>query len=294
MLTSDAIRRWAVPCGTWALGTVFITAAGLKALDLGPFVEQVGRYRLMPSSLESPVAVLLILLEAALGVGCLCGFHLTRVLRAMVVLLSAFLAATVLRWDALRDTGCNCFGPNLAGGPASVVLHTTLLIAIAGGLIALSRKTGGHTRPRWLRLGAGTVAMFFIMFAAQPFVAGSSPLAPPPAGDQVRIFMSATCPKCLDYSSKVQELSDSKGSVAVRVFIGASYEGQIRDYLKRGNLKVEYTAMTFSQLSRETTLVPRVQVLRAGKVVRVWDGVVPSQEEVKQALTTAPGRFDNP
>lgn len=294
MPTSEAIKRWVLLCGTWALGTMFITAAGLKALNMASFVSQIGRYRLLPHSLETPAAVLLILSESVLGIACLCGFHPMKALRAVIALLCLFLAATLLRWQALRDTDCNCFGPGLTTGPASVILHTILLIAIAGVLIMLARRTGVPTARRWLRVGAGTVAALFIMFVAQPFVAGSPSPVPPAAGDQVRIFLSATCGKCLSYSSKVQALSESRDVAAVRVFIGASYEQQVKDYLQNGNLQLEYTAMTFSQLARETTHVPRVQLLRAGKVLHDWDGEVPTVEEVKRALKTAPDSDTGP
>jgi hypothetical protein len=287
MHLSESARRRILLGGTWILGTIFITAAGLKALDIDLFTQQIARYQLIPSSLQQPLSIALILVEAALGLACLVGFHPAKVLWGMISLLIIFLVATIGRWDLLQGTNCGCFGPIMSGGPGSVVLHTVVLMSLAGVFLALLRKVTVPHSFRWLRVTAGTFAMFFIMFAAQSFSTGSSLSQAAPTGDQVRIFLSATCEKCLKEASKVRDLSDSDEVPPVHLFIGAAYEKQIDEYFKKGNLQVDYTPMTFSQLSRETVRVPKVQVFHAGKIVREWEGDMPSINEVKETLAAA-------
>lgn len=289
MRLSNSAARWVLLCGSWILGTVFLAAAGLKAIDIGPFVQQISRYQLLPQSFEFPAAVSLILIEAALGLACLVGFRQTKVLWGMTALLALFLVATALRWNALQGTDCSCFGPIVTGGPGSVVLHGALFIALALALIAILRRGVASPPFRALKVVTGVFAMLFLMFFARPISADPELARGAPAGDQVRIFLSATCATCLKDAAKVQGLSDSEEVPPVRVFIGAAYEQQIEDYFRNGNIRVQYTPMTFSQLARETPRVPKVQLFHAGKMVREWDGSVPSVDEIKGVLASAPG-----
>ena len=283
---SQAAKQWAVFGGTWFLGIVFMAAAFLKALDLNAFTQQIGRYQLLPASVELPFAIGLIVVEGIVGVAGLVSFRLRTALWVMIALLALFLGATLFRWGLLHDTNCNCFGPVIVGGPRAVILHTTLLIALAAGLLALMRKTIITSSFRGGRIAAGVLAMFLLIFVAQPFsqnTLSQNELT----GDQTRIFLSAICEKCKKEADKVRALANSSDVPPVRVFIGASFDYQIADYFKEANLQVPYTPMTFSQLSRETPRVPKVQVLRGGNLVKEWEGDVPGLDEVKRALSTA-------
>lgn len=293
MRLSNSAARWVLLFGTWILGTVFLAAAGLKAIDLGPLIQQIARYQLLPQSFEYPAAVALVATEAALGLACLVGFRPTKVLWGMTALLAIFVVVTLVRWNALQGTDCSCFGPIVTGGPGSVVLHGALFGALALALIAIIRKGGVAPPFRGLRIVSGVFAMLLLMFFARPLAADPELARGVPAEDQVRIFLSATCATCLKDADKVQGLSDSGEVPPVRVFIGAAYEQQIEDYFRSGNIRVKYTPMTYSQLARETPRVPKVQLFRAGKMLREWDGSVPSVEEIKGVLASAGRQADD-
>ena len=286
MPLSQSAKQWTVFGGTWLLGIIFLAAAFLKTLDLNAFTQQIARYQLLPAGLELPGAVGLIVMEGVVGLACLMSFRLRTALWLMIFLLALFLGATLFRWSLLQETDCNCFGPVIVGGPGAVVLHTIALGAIAAGLLVLMKKTLFTSSFRKGRIAAGVFAMFLLIFVAKPF-SHDALSQNEPVGDQTRIFLSAVCEKCKKESDKVRALADSADVPPVRIFIGASYDYQIDEYFKEVNLQVPYTPMTFSQLSRETPRVPKVQVFRAGSVVKEWEGDIPGLEEVRLALSTA-------
>jgi thiol-disulfide isomerase/thioredoxin len=284
--------KWILFVGTWLMGIVFTAAAFLKALDFNSFVQQISRYQLVTANLELPLGVALITLESVLGLACLLNFRPRIALWGMIVLLALFLTATLFRWTLLQDTNCNCFGSLVTGGPRAVVLHTAVFISLAAILIALMRKTVVPTSSRGLRVVAGVFAMFLLIFAAQPTLQ-SSILSEDIAGDQTRIFLSATCEKCQKEADKVRLLANTTDIPQVHVFIGAAYQSEIDDYFKKVNLQLKYTPLTFSQLSRETQHVPKVQIFRDGKLVKEWEGEVPGLDEVRRVLLTGPQGVGN-
>lgn len=279
--------KWILFVGTWLLGIVFMAAAFLKALDFNAFVQQISRYQLVTANLELPLGVALIALESVLGLACLLSFRPRIALWGIIALLTPFLAATLFRWTLLQGTNCNCFGPLVTGGPRAVVLHTAVFISLAAILIALMQKAVVPTSSRGLRVGGGVLAMFLLVFAAQPTLQ-SSTLAPDAAGDQTRIFLSATCEKCQKEAEKVRHLANTTDIPQVHVFIAAAYQSEIDDYFKKTSLQLKYTPLTFSQLSRETQHVPKVQIFRGGKLVKEWQGDVPGLDEVRRVLMTGP------
>jgi Methylamine utilisation protein MauE len=284
---SQTVKQWTIFAVTWGLGIVFMAAAFLKALDVNAFTQQIARYQLLPANLELPFAIALIVVEGIVGIACLVSFRLLAALALMIALLTLFLGATLYRWSLLQDTNCNCFGPVVTGGPRAVILHTTVLIALAAVVLAVMKKTVLTSSFRAGRIAAGVFAMFLLIFVAQPFFRNNALFQNALAGDQTRIFLSAICEKCKQEAGKVRALANSTDVPPVRVFIGASFDYQINDYFKEVNLQVPYTPMTFPQLARETPHVPKVQIFRAGSLVKEWDGDVPGPDEVRQALSTA-------
>lgn len=285
MRMHDSTRGRIIQSGTWLLGLLFVVAAGLKALEFGAFVQQIGRYNLIPQSLNTSAGVGIILAEAALGTCCMVGFQAGKALWGMCALLALFIAATAARWGSLAGANCGCFGSVSAGGPGAVLLHGSVLLAIAGGLALLGRGTAGQTSFRGFRGATGIMAAVLIMFAVQPS-ATSVPGAEPRA-EELRVFMSATCGKCMGEAGKVKELGGDPAVLPVRVFIGADFKSQVEEFFKKAGVELEYTPLTFPQLAREAHQVPSVQLFHGGKLLHEWVGRVPSPQEVKELL--APG-----
>jgi hypothetical protein len=283
MQISESSKGRLLQVGTWLLGLVFVVAAGLKALDIGAFLQQINRYQLIPPDLTSATGITLILVEAILGICCLAGFQARKVLYGMIILLMLFFVATALRWSLLKGTNCGCFGSISTGGPGMVLLHGLLLISLASGAVAMIGKPARPLPFRWFRAMSGFIAAFLIIFIAQP--ASTSPSQIAPKEDQLRVFMSATCSKCISEVGMVQKLAGSSEVPPVELFIGADYQQQITDFFRKGNAELKYIPLTYPQLGRVTDQVPKVQLFHAGKVLKEWIGHVPSQEEIREALT---------
>lgn len=282
MQISESSKSQLLQVGTWLLGVIFVAAAALKALDIGTFLQQIKRYQLIPPDLTSVTGITLILIEAILGICCLAGFQARKALYGMIILLMLFFAATALRWSLLKGTNCGCFGSISTGGPGMVLLHALLLLSLTGGAVAMIGKPARPLPFRWFRAISGFIVGFLIIFVAQS--ASTPPSQISPKEDQLRVFMSATCSKCISEVSMVQKLADSSEVPPVELFVGADYQQQITDFFRKGNAELRYTSLTHPQLGRETDQVPKVQLFHAGKVLKEWIGHVPSQEEIREVL----------
>ncbi len=285
MVLPSRSKAWLFNLALWCVGVVFLAAALLKAIDVESFTQQLARYDLLPPTFLSAAAFSIIIAELVLGGCCLVGYAIRSALWGIILMLSLFVISTVWRWSALQGTDCNCFGTLFAGGPQAVLWHNAVLIPLTG-LLLLIRRGGVHPAPfRWLRTSAGLIAVFALMFFAQPIAERSSALTIGEGEDQLRVLLSATCQSCAHSAAQVQELVSHIQSPAVRLFIGAQYEDQINDFLKNNQLDAAYTPLTFSQLAREVEQVPTVRLIQGGQVIKEWTAQVPSVEEVKQALS---------
>jgi hypothetical protein len=104
-----------------------------KALDLPGFVLVLAEYRLVPSALLVPGAILLVLVEASIAIGLLLPPLRRRAALAMAALAAIYgiaLTMTLLRGIALMN--CGCFGVFLAR-PLTVFspLEDLLLVLLA-------------------------------------------------------------------------------------------------------------------------------------------------------------------
>lgn len=287
MRVTEPTRSKIVGLGTWLLGLLFIAAASLKALEFNAFVQQIERYQIVPTSMAATAAGCLIVAEALLGAFCVAGFQLGKALRGMIALLAIFVVATLVRWGSLVGTNCGCFGSVATGGPGSVLLHGLVLITFAVALILLIGRGTGATPYRGFRMASGIVAAVIITFVAQPPATSLAKVQP--GESVVRVFMSATCPKCRSEVGLVRELAQGQSSAPVRLFIGAETKEQIQDFVNAAGDGLEYTPLTFPQLSRETGHVPTVQFFRDGKLFKEWVGHVPTAEEFGEALSVDAG-----
>jgi uncharacterized membrane protein YphA (DoxX/SURF4 family) len=269
---------------TWLLGMTFLTAATLKALVLPAFSAQVARYRLLPPDFSDSTAIALLLIEAVLGTFMVLGLFARQVAWAMLLLLGLFVGATLLRWTSLEGTACNCFGSLSGGGPSSILVQDALLACVVLLALAASRSQGGQPqRRRWLRLTTGAAAVTAAAFFARP-TASVNALEGPSAGDQIRVFLSASCKHCKESLGKVAELSREPRLPSVKIYIGADNDQQIAEFLSGIRPALVYAPLTFHQLGGLVSLVPTVQIVSGGKVRDEWSARVPSISEVNVAV----------
>nr|WP_055501741.1 MauE/DoxX family redox-associated membrane protein [Nonomuraea pusilla] len=118
-----------------ALIAVLLPAAATKARDLRRFASDIAGYRLLPTRLTTPAALLLI--AAELAASALLTLPATRRTGALLagLLFAAFLTAmATVSYRGLR-TACGCFGGSDAVGPRTL-LRTGLLLALAAAATA--------------------------------------------------------------------------------------------------------------------------------------------------------------
>ena len=117
---------------------VWLFAGATKLGDLEHFRAQVHAYKLLPGSLEAPVAYALPFVEVGLGLYLAAGLLVRGAAAVSVVLMIVFIAAMAQAWARGLSLDCGCFG-SLA--KQKVGLGTILRDAALGlpGLIMLIR-----------------------------------------------------------------------------------------------------------------------------------------------------------
>lgn len=92
------------------LGVIFIWAAIAKAMDVPTFIEEIGKYRVLPETLGPAFAIGLIGVESAAAIMLLAGIRIQIAAGAMAVLLIAFIIALSQALLRRLDLTCGCFG----------------------------------------------------------------------------------------------------------------------------------------------------------------------------------------
>ena len=122
--------------GRLVVGTIFLYAGTIKALDVAGFAGQVAAYRLLPYAYNYLVAAALPYLEILCGLLLLLNLLVRPVLLVLGVLNIAFIAA--LGSVLLRgfEIDCGCFDPTggSATGPTAALLRDLVIM----GLVVLT------------------------------------------------------------------------------------------------------------------------------------------------------------
>ncbi len=263
--------------GAWLAGVFFLGTAALKGLDLSAFSEQIQRYEILPAKWSFSAALLLVVLEALLGLLCIQGRLAKPALTAMMTLLVLFSGATALRWEQLQGTDCGCFGTALSGGPESVFWHNALLLALLVPLTVLHPGRPGK-RPWRMRSAAGLAAVIPLLALVAAF---STAQVRPSASIEAQVFLSATCKTCQEKLGRVRALSADYRATPLRIFIGASKQAEIEEFLAP-TPTLDFVPLTQSQLAREVEQVPTVRLVNHGGIVRTWVGDVPAALELRE------------
>ena len=111
---------------------------------------------------------------------------------------------------------------------------------------------------------------------AQP--AGASPSAV-----QVHIFLSASCPHCLENAPRVRSLAEGTEIAPTTVFIGANSQAEIEAFFRRAGVAFRYVPLTMSQLGARAPTVPRTELVAGDQVVAEWREAIPELAEIRAA-----------
>lgn len=154
------------------VGGVYLSAALVKGLDPGLFVEQIRGYRVLPSGWAPAAAAALVALEGWLGVLLIAGIWRRPVALLGAALMATFMAATAWAWAHGNASSCGCFGRLAERGPMGVILEDGLFLILL--LLAFRFDRSGDV-PRW-RLASGLAGG--VLLSLLPWVGPALPVDP--------------------------------------------------------------------------------------------------------------------
>jgi putative oxidoreductase len=132
------------------LGAIFIVAGASKVGHAAEFAAQIAAFRILPTAVIAPMALVLPFFELLLGAYLIIGLFTRGAAWVAVLLLTAFdlaIASAVVRGMTVN---CGCFGPTDTTvttwgevGRDAVFIVMALIVALwAPGMLALDRRTG--------------------------------------------------------------------------------------------------------------------------------------------------------
>lgn len=158
---------WLGAAAAVLLGLVLLYSAWGKALDPRGIGELYARKGLFPASIATPAIVLVVAIEAGLGLALVANLRRVPVLLLAGVMMTLFFGLTM--WEYLfpsKDAAaCGCFGNLVARTPAVAAITDGIFVLLA--LLSWLGRPGGRTRAAlWLVPAAGLAAGLALSLAA--------------------------------------------------------------------------------------------------------------------------------
>ena len=126
----------------WLVGSVFICAGVLKALDPAQFARDVDNYRVLPYVASGALGVYLPWLEIVAGGALAFGIWRGGATLVLGIMLVVFLGALSSAWARGLDITCGCFGraSKQANYPLALAVDLALLIALYVSSLSFRKK----------------------------------------------------------------------------------------------------------------------------------------------------------
>ncbi len=298
----ESRARWALRlAGRLAgrlLGAILLAAGLLKATAPQVFAQEILDYGIITSPvLTGMLAYALVILECGLGAALLANLRPRISLAITTGLLLVFLGAITWAWTTGATENCGCFGP-WKRTPAQAFAEDLVFLAIVPWAWWGRRFTQAPTNA--LKLGFVGLAVFAALTV--PAVAGMIGAAPGAAGvvgseafktlevkdlpvnlatgEHLVLLMSTQCPHCQEAVPSVNALVEDTRLPKVAAI---AMEDRVERGIFREDYKAQYPIGEVSGLAVRSLLekeFPRLFLVRDGKIVRIWDGHMPSAEEV--------------
>jgi uncharacterized membrane protein len=285
------------------LGAVLVLSGGLKALDLNLFVHQIQSYGLpIQPQLTALIAWAITALEFFLGAALLLNHRPRLALNLTLLLLVAFTLLTLYAAALGSVEDCGCFGALFKRTPIQAAAEDGVLLILC--VIARRGIRASASRRAWL--GAFATCGFTLIGVMLPFFSGvpSALLTAGPAKggniwadvdvqglDGVNlgkntlfvVLMSTGCQHCQEAVPEVALLMDTLQSQPLSVVaLAQDSDEDLQAFIAEwappypiGRIDGE----TFWALLEDAEL-PRFLLVEAGQIIRIWDGALPTAEEV--------------
>ncbi len=294
------------------IGVILLLAGVLKAWSPMDFGRQIADYGIITQpTVVTALAWLMIVVECALGTALIVGYRRRIAVPAAILLIIMFLGAVGWAWYTGATEDCGCFGSWAKRTPAEAFLEDLGMLALIAGAWLLSRRE--PVRFRVWRFGA--VAASILAGIAITAVAGSSdrqsadPMvrlrAQSPArkqfeglkvsgldvdlqrGSHLVMLMDTGCTHCQQSIPEVNRLAKVPDLGAGIVALCSNSTKEV-DWFN-GKFKPEFQLgrISYDDFMRlfERGKTPRMMLIRDAAVIRIWDGVVPPADEVRNSLS---------
>lgn len=301
-------RVWTARLIEVIIGAVLLMAGLLKAYQPLDFIQQITDYRIVTA--PTPVkliAWLTIAVECALGTALIVGYQRRLMIPVTVGLFLIFLAALGWAWSTGATTDCGCFGSWVKRTPAQAFLEDLLLLFATGAAWMLTRHEPVRFRP--LRLGV--VATAVIAGLAMTAVASNSqrqsndPVARLQAqaaqdspfknlvvsglttdvlrGLHLVALIDTGCEHCQASIPALNQLSAQLNGSPSLAALCSNKEQEVTQFQQKFSAQFPIGRISHDDFLRlfERGQPPRIFLLRDSAVVKIWDGTVPLEAEVK-------------
>lgn len=289
------------------VAAVFLLAAGMKALDVSAFAEQIRAHDIFPS-LSLFGAWFFIIVEVVLSAALIVNAWPRSTAAAMLALLALFIGVTAYAMAAGLEGNCGCFGDLVQRTPQQVILEDALMMLAMVFVLLVNGGASEKTR-RWkilvLVLAAAAAASLTLFAPQLPLEEYSTELrvgrqfSSWPVEGLTRdlhtgthlVFLFSAESKTVE--ADVAMMNAAAQSDGIPSSIGLLTEGaakvtevmfQYGTAFPVGSIEPRFARKLYRTL-------PRTFILRDGVVRKVWPGIptpADAQESVA-AVTTDPG-----
>lgn len=289
------------------IGAVLLLAGLLKAYEPNTFIQQIGEYEILTNlTLMKLLAWTLIAVECALGTALIVGWRRRWAIPAATALLLMFIGAVGWAWATGATENCGCFGSWAKRTPAQAMTEDVLMLAAIVGAWFLYR--GEPARFRRFRLGIVAVALLtgitLTVIASNSVRQSADPLArlqaqsqqPSPFdglaveglqlklsdGDRLVALIDTGCTHCQASVPALNQVATQTGKFPPLVALCSNSAQEVEVFQKKFESKFPLGRISYQDFTRlfERGKPPRIFLLRTGAVVKIWDGQIPTSDEI--------------
>lgn len=290
------------------IGVILLLAGLLKAWAPMDFNQQISDYKIITHpALVTVIAWVMIVVECALGTALIVGYKRRIAVPAAIVLVLLFLAAVGWAWVTGATEDCGCFGSWVKRTPAEAFLEDAgMLIAIVGAWLLSRHQPLRFARWRLVAVMASIlIGISVTALASNSARQSADPIVRLQAqssgkrqfaglavsgldfdlqrGKYLVMLMDTGCTHCQQSIPEVNRLV-SLSSSGFRIVALCSNSDKEIDWFK-GKFKAEFPIgrVSYDDFMRlfERGKTPRLMLIQDASVLKIWDGVVPAENEVR-------------
>jgi len=290
------------------IGAVLLAAGLIKAYQPLDFIQQITDYKIITA--PTPVKLIawvMIAVECALGAALIAGYRRRVAVPAAGALFLVFLATLGWAWYSGATADCGCFGSWVKRTPAQAFLEDALMLGAIGAARMLNRNEPARYRP-W-RLVVVAVAMItglaVTAWATHSPRQSNDPLVRLRAqaqqespfrdlkisdlAEDVRkgfylvALIDTGCEHCQASVPALNNVYAQRESLPPLVALCSNEAGEVARFQQKFGARFPIGRISPADFTRlfERGKPPRIFLLRDGAVVKIWDGVVPPEAEIK-------------